>query len=127
MSETGAAAARSASRLGWCSRHRAVNIAASIALSAGAIVFGGYAALLTGLFVMATDGCYADDCNDDAVAWVIRSGWASIVLILAAMVVLVVRSLRRRRCALWWPLLAVPLIVAAWFLCGMIAFAAVPH
>lgn len=122
----GAATARSAGLRGWCSRHHAVNIAVSIVLSAGAIIFGGYAALLTGLFVMVTDACRADDCNDDVVAWAIRSGWASIVLILAAMVALVVRSLIRRRCAVWWPLLAVPLITVAWFLCGMIASAAVP-
>lgn len=96
-------------------------------MSAGAVVFSGYAALLTVFLGMATDGCHADDCNDDVVTWTILSGLAGIVLILAAMAVLVVRSLVRRRCAVWWPLLAVLLITALWLSCVLIASAAVPR
>ncbi len=109
----------------WSSRHRAVNIAASIVLSAGAVVFSGYAALLTVFLAMATGTCGPGECNVDVVNWTILIGLAGVVLILLAMLTLVVRSLMRRRCALWWPLIAVMLIAALWFLCAVIVSAAV--
>jgi hypothetical protein len=102
-----------------------VNIAASIALSAGAVVFSYYAALMTVFLAMTTGTCGPGECNVDVVNWTILSGLAGIVLILIAMFTLVVRSLVRRRCALWWPPLAAVLIAALWVLCFAIVSAAV--
>lgn len=105
-------------------RRQIANVAASVVLCGGAVVFSGYAALLTVFLAMATGTCAPCECNTGVVNWTILSGLAGIVLILIAMFTLVVRSLIRRRCAVWWPLLAAVLIAALWTLCMVIVSAA---
>jgi hypothetical protein len=96
-----------------------VNIFASIVLSVGAVGFAGLAALGT-VLLAATTGEY----DADVVNWTILIGLAGIVLILIAMFTLVVRSLMRRRCGLWWPL-AILVITALWISCLPIVSTAV--
>lgn len=107
-------------RLQW----QIANIAASVVLFAGAVVFSWYAAVVTLLLAMATGTCGPGECNIGVVNWTILSGLAGIALILIATFTLVVRSLIRRRCAVWWPLLAAVLIAALVVVCAVIVFTA---
>ena len=107
-------------------RWQVANIAVSVVLCAGAVVVGGYAALLTLFLPMVTATCGPGQCNTAVVVWTACSGLAGIAGILIAMFTLVVRSLIRRRRAVWWPLLAAAAIAALWILCLVIVLAAAP-
>lgn len=100
------------------------NITVSVVLGVGTVALGGYAALLTLFLPMAAATCGPGECNTAVVEWTAYSGLAGIAVILIAMCALVIRSLIRRRRAVWWPLLAAALIGALWILCLVIVSAA---
>lgn len=100
------------------------NIAVSVVLCVGSVVVGGYAALLTLFLPMATATCGPGECKIAVVVWTVCFGLVGIAGILIAMFTLVVRSLLRRRWAVWWPLLAAAAIAALWSLCLVVVLAA---
>lgn len=107
--------------------HRsAIDRVASVALTALALFAAGVSLFFSPFFVMTTDACGPDECNDSVVAWAYAVTWGGVILAAVVAVAGMIYAARHQTVMWLWPMLATVLVVVTFVIGAQLASSVAP-